>query len=262
MINAKDVKKKRKNIEFKEEDKKIISSTGIDLEEKQRIGSFLQEDNIVKLYRSLYPKVEILPIEEAIKEPKFKNYFGKGFKFLNKEFPKDTKGGYFIRVKENTKIDIPIQACLFLKTKKFYQRIHNLVVIEKNSQVYLITGCSSSNSAQEASHLGVSEFFIKKGAYLNFTMVHSWSETVKVKPISVALVEENATFVSNYVCLKPVKEIVMYPTAVLLGKSARASFNSLILSHPRSFQDIGSRVIFKENFTQAEIISRAVSLSE
>jgi len=74
------------------------------------------------------------------------------------------------------------------------------------------------------------------------------------------VLEEGACFVSNYICLKPVKEIVMYPTAVAQGESCRVSFSSLILSYPGSFQDIGSRVIFRKRSSSAEIISRAVSL--
>ena len=52
----------------------------------------------------------------------------------------------------------------------------------------------------------------------------------------------------------------MYPAAVLLGEGARASFSSLLLSHPQSLQDVGSRVILRAKNTSAEIVSRAVSL--
>jgi hypothetical protein len=169
-------------------------------------------------------------------------------------------GGYFVRVKKGQTVKLPIQACLFLKSQGFKQKVHNLIIVEEGAHVYLITGCSASRAANEGFHLGISEFFIHKGGYLNFTMVHSWKEDVSVKPISIALVEEDATFISNYVCLRPVKEITMYPTAVLMGKGARASFRSLILSHPGSLQDIGSRVILRAGDTQAEIVARAVSL--
>lgn len=244
------------------EDKAVISSSGIDLIEGTRSGSFLQQDNHVQFCRSLTEGVDICSTEEALdKFPEAKGYFGSAFKRLSREYPADhIEGGYFIRVKKNTVVNLPIQACLFLKAQGFKQRVHNIIVVEEGARVYLITGCSASKAANEGFHLGVSEFFVKKGGYLNFTMIHSWKEDVSVKPMSIALVEEGASFISNYVCLKPVREIVMYPTVVLEGDSARASFNSLILSHPGSLQDIGSRVILKAKNTQAEIISRAVSL--
>ena len=247
---------------IEEKDKAAILSSGMDFSEDTRSASFLQQDNKILLYRSFLDGVEIMSIDEALEAyPEIrKKYFGLSFSGLSKDFSSDTEGGYFIRVKKGRSVQLPIQACLFLKNKRFKQRVHNIIIVEEKATVYLITGCAASGAASESSHLGISEFFVHKGAYLNFTMIHSWREDIKVKPISIALVEERASFVSNYVCLKPVREIVMYPTAVLSGKGARASFNSLILSHTGSFQDIGSRIISKASDTNAEIVSRAVSL--
>lgn len=249
------------NKNFEAHDAETLASSGMDLTEKMRSGSFLQQDAQAQFFRSLSEGVEILSITEALKQlPEARKYYGSAFKALNREYPQDTEGGYFIRVRANTTVELPIQACLFLKAQSFKQKVHNLIIIEEGARVYLITGCSAAKSAHEGFHLGISEFFIKKGGYLNFTMIHSWKEDTSVRPMSIALLEEDASFISNYVCLRPVKEITMYPTAVLEGANARASFNSLILSHPGSLQDIGSRVILKASNTQAEIISRAVSM--
>ncbi|MFA6216848.1 MAG: SufD family Fe-S cluster assembly protein [Candidatus Omnitrophota bacterium] len=238
-----------------------ITSSGMDLSEKTRSASFMQQDNALLFSRSSLDGVDTLSIAEALETiPEAKEYYGKNFRYLNREFPQDTEGGYFIRVKKGVTVALPIQACLFLKSQGFRQKVHNLIIIEEGAKVYLITGCSASASAHEGFHLGISEFFVKKGAYLNFTMIHNWKEDISVKPMSIAVVAQGATFISNYVCLKPVKEITMYPTAVLEGEAARASFNSLVLSHPNSLQDIGSRVIFRAPNTQAEIIARSVSL--
>ncbi|MDD5645335.1 MAG: SufD family Fe-S cluster assembly protein, partial [bacterium] len=223
-----------------------IVSSGMDLSQKTRAGSFLQQDSEILFSKTALEGVDILSTEEALeKYPEAKEYFGKNFGALKKDFPKDTEGGYFIRVRKGYTVKMPVQACLFLKKRGFKQKVHNLIIVEENARVYLITGCAASKAADEGFHLGISEFYVKKGGYLNFTMVHAWKETVSVKPMSIAVLEENANFVSNYICLKPVKEIVMCPTAVLGGDGSKASFNSLILAHPGSLQDIGSNVILK-----------------
>ncbi len=246
---------------FDPKDLDAVVSSGIDVSEKARSASFMQQDDKILFSHSLLEGVDTLSTTEALDTiPEAKEYYGKAFGYLQREYPKETEGGYFIRVKKGTTVTLPIQACLFLKKQGFKQKVHNLIIIEEGAKVYLITGCSASSAANEGFHLGISEFFIEKGGYLNFTMIHNWKEDVTVKPMSIALVEEGASFISNYVCLKPVKDIGMYPTAVLMGKKARASFNSLVISHPGSLQDIGSRVIFKAPHTQAEIIARAVSL--
>jgi len=249
------------NKNFAEHDRETISSSGMDLTEETRSASFLQQDNQVLFFHSLSEGVEILGTEEALeKVPRAREYYGRTFNLLGRDYPRDTIGGYFIRVAKGKTVELPIQACLFLKAQGFKQKVHNIIIVEEGAQVYLITGCSASKAADEGFHLGISEFFIQKGAYLNFTMIHSWKEDVSVKPISIALVEEGASFISNYVCLRPVREITMYPAALLEGVYARASFSSLVLSHPGSLQDIGSRVILRAKNSQAEIIARAVSL--
>jgi len=242
-------------------EKEILASSGMDASETTRSASFLQKDSSVMFSRSLSSDVDILDIRQALKEiPEAKQYYGQAFDSLKREYPKDTEGGYFIRVKKGSTVELPIQACLFLKSQGFKQKVHNVILVEEGAKVYLITGCSASKAAREGFHLGISEFFLKKDSYLNFTMIHSWHEDVSVKPMSISLLDENATFISNYICMRPVKDIVMYPTSVLSGEGSRAIYNSLILSHPDSLHDIGSRAILRAKNTQAEMIARAVSL--
>jgi len=248
-----------KHINF--EDKERIAFSGMDFQEKERSATFLQKDAKVLLSHSLSDSVDILSIKEALaNDSKAQKYFGRSFRLLNKEYPEDIEGGYFIRIKKGKTVELPIQACLFLKAQGFKQKVHNLIIVEEGAKVNLIAGCSASKAAKEGFHLGISEFYIEEKAHLNFTMIHNFREDTVVRPMSVAVVKENGTFISNYVCLKPVKEVVMYPTAVISGKNGRASFNSLIFSYPNSFQDIGARIILSGESAQAEIISRMVSI--
>jgi Fe-S cluster assembly scaffold protein SufB len=241
-------------------EKEYIASVGIDLSEEARSASFLQKDHSLAFHGSGFEGVEIMDIREALKsEASAKEHYGQAFALLKREYPQDTEGGYFIRVKKGAMVELPIQACLFLKSQGFRQKVHNVIIIEEGARAFIITGCASSAAAKEGFHLGVSEFFLGKGAFLNFTMIHSWREDVSVKPIGISVLEDNATLVSNYICLKPVKDITMYPTAVLSGKDSRVSFNSLILSHPGSTHDIGSRALLRAPGAQAESVARAVS---
>jgi Fe-S cluster assembly scaffold protein SufB len=246
---------------FSREDQDKIVKTGLDFSQKTRSASFIQQDNDILFNKSLFDGIEIEPIEVALhKYPEIKEkYYGKAFKKANKECSQDTVGGYFIRIKKGKTIDFPIQSCLFLKNKKFKQKVHNIIIAEEGAKAHIITGCASAKAAEEAYHLGISEFFVEKDAYLNFTMVHRWEKDIEVKPMSVALVSQGGSFISNYICLNPVRNIKMYPTAIL-AKDCKATFSSLMVAHPNCIQDIGSRVIFEESGSSAEIISRVVSL--
>ncbi|MDD5020194.1 MAG: SufD family Fe-S cluster assembly protein [Candidatus Omnitrophica bacterium] len=233
---------------------------GFDAAEKDRSGSFMQADDTLLFQKAFHEDIEVMGIDEALRRvPDAPAYYGKAFAALGREYPRETKGGYYIRIKAGKTVLVPVQACLYLKKADFKQKVHNLIIAEPGSKVYIITGCTAHQASREAYHLGISEFFVGKGAYVNFTMIHSWTKDVSVEPKSIALVEDDGVFVSNYICLDPVKHIAMYPTAVL-GERSTAHFSSLMVAHDGSTQDIGSRVVLKGRSSSAEIVSRAVSL--
>jgi Fe-S cluster assembly scaffold protein SufB len=107
--------------------------------------------------------------------------------------------------------------------------------------------------------VGISEFYIKKGAKLTFTMIHNWADKMAVRPRSATIVEEGGLFLSNYVCMQPVGTLQMYPVAHLVGEGATARYNSILVAPPGSEIDVGSRVLLKAKGTRAEIVSRAIT---
>jgi hypothetical protein len=80
-----------------------------------------------------------------------------------------------------------------------------------------------------------------------------------VRPRSVAIVEEGGLFLNNYICMRPVKSLQMYPTTHLVGKGAVSRFYSLLVGSPGSELDVGGRIVLKAEDTRAEIIARAIS---
>ncbi len=242
-------------------DRSRIAQTGIDLSAQQRSASFIQKDNAILASFSLLKGVEILPLEEAEKKYSRRRIFwGEAFAKTERKFNRHARGGYFVRVQKGVRVKFPIQACLFLKKSGFRQRVHNIIVVEEGAEAYFISGCASSKATSESYHLGISEYFIGRGAYLNFTMIHAWGKDIEVEPQAAAIVEKGGNFISNYISLKPVKNIKMDPVAFLEGEKARVSFNSLVISHPSSFQDIGASVYLGAKEGAAEVISRTVSL--
>jgi Fe-S cluster assembly scaffold protein SufB len=90
-------------------------------------------------------------------------------------------------------------------------------------------------------------------------MIHTWSENIEVYPRSASLVEENGVFLSNYVCMQPVKKVQMYPTATLKGANSVARFSSIVIATAGSSMDLGSRAILEGSGSSAEMIARAIT---
>nr|MDA3821077.1 SufD family Fe-S cluster assembly protein [Bacteroidales bacterium] len=166
---------------------------------------------------------------------------------------------YFIRALPGVKTEHPVQSCLYIAKEGFSQNVHNIVIAEEGSELHIITGCATAPHLMSGLHVGVSEFYVKKGAKLIFTMIHDWGEKINVRPRTAIEVEENGLVVSNYISLRPVGSLQMYPTIYLNGKGAVARFNSVLVANKGGFLDVGSRVVLNAPDTRAEIISRAIT---
>jgi uncharacterized protein len=247
------------------EDKERLLMSGVDTELVGRSGTYLQVD-----YKSIHcdtcdPNVEILDITKALqKYDGLPEYFWSAVKKEQDDFTRlaageGLHGGYFIRAKAGMKIAEPVQSCLFIKGEAVAQNVHNIIVVEEGAELHVITGCATAHNQQSALHLGISEFFVKKGGKLTFTMIHNWGEKVMVRPRTVGVVEEDGEFQSNYVLLKPVESVQYYPTIHLNGPRSVARFNSIIVAPTGSLVDTGNRIFLNAPETRGEIISRTIT---
>ncbi|MBN2097528.1 MAG: SufD family Fe-S cluster assembly protein [Candidatus Omnitrophica bacterium] len=244
--------------------KKNMLAAGVDPTQKSRSGTYVQMDHNVVHARSLYPGLEVMSTSEALKKYEWlDNYFWKVVALDADEFTRQAHlqqhHGYFLRALPGVKATYPLQACLFINDNNIIQNVHNIIIAEEGSDLQVITGCATASDVRRGLHIGISEFYVKKGARLTFTMIHNWAEDVSVRPRTAALVEAGATFLSNYICLKPVKDLQMYPKAELIGRGAVARYNTILFAHPGSRLDVGSRVILKAKDSRAEVVARAVS---
>ena len=246
----------------------IAKSSGIDVQEKERSGSYIQLDQstIYSRVNEIYKgQLEIISINDALlKYPEIANeYFWKTLPVDQDKYTAfselHSKNGYFIRVFKGQHVEIPIQACLLLKENSSVQNVHNIIIMEEGSSAQIITGCAVHPKVDEGIHIGISEFFIKNGAMLTFTMIHNWSENFHVRPRSGAIVDDNGKFINNYVLLKPVKSVQMFPIATLKGDNSHAKFNSLMYGLKNSKIDVGSKIVLSGNNSSGEAISRAIA---
>ena len=164
-----------------------------------------------------------------------------------------------MRIKKGAEITFPLQSCLIISGDNVRQRVHNIIVAEEGSSARILTGCALHPKVEGGEHLGLSEFFVRKNATLNFTMIHNWAHDSMVRPRSAANVEENAAFISNYICLNPVRDIQMYPMAYLKGRGAAARLNSILYASKGSHMDVGGGIVLEEPGAKGEIISRAIA---
>ena len=250
--------------ELPEKYKKDILQVGVQPTGTGRAGSFLQIDQSGVCSNCNTESIELMNMKDALEKYDWVNdYMWKAVAVDTDKYTAETalreSGGYFIRSLPGSKEVFPIQACMFIGNSNVAQTVHNVIIAEENSELHIITGCATGSDIQRALHVGVSEFYLKKGAKITFTMVHNWAEEVEVRPRTGIIMGDDSTYISNYILTSPVKTIQTYPTAYCQGKNSRAVFQSILGGQKESLLDCGSRAILTGKNSSSEMITRAVS---
>jgi len=245
--------------------KERMLEAGVILDDpSQRAGTFIQMDNAPVHSSVRQEGVEVMSVSQALEKYDWlSDYWWQAVAVDTDKYTASIElnqhNGYFIRALPGYKTIYPVQTCLYLAKARLAQNVHNIIIAEENSEMHIITGCTTASNEEAGLHLGVSEFYIKKGAKVTFTMIHNWNPEVAVRPRTGVLIEENGLFLSNYVLTKPVRSLQMYPTAKCMGENAVVRFNSVLVAAPGSSLDVGSRVILNAKGAKTEIISRAIT---
>ena len=244
---------------------KILESVGIDLNERNRSGSYYQVDNKAVYSSTRQKGLTVKPLSQALKNPENLDYYWKALpvdtdKYTAAAFLGE-KEGYFIKVDDGVNVDTPVQACLLLRTPGLIQAPHNIVVVGENSRLHVITGCAAMRE-EAGLHIGVSEFYVKKGGTLTFTMIHSWGKAIHVRPRTVAHVGENSVFISHYINTSQVSSLQTHPVAYLDGEGSRAYLSSIIIGRGASKIDVGGTLELDAPACSGEILSRTIGFDE
>ncbi|AXI24696.1 hypothetical protein CFE53_00300 [Methanofervidicoccus sp. A16] len=247
--------------DLSEEEKSKLESIGIDTREESTSGSYLQINNDV-VYTRAKSKIEIIPISEALKKYNLDDYFWNLVEIKDKYTARvalERTGGFFIRVPKGVKETLPLQTCLLIGKENASQNVHNIVIVEEDAELNIVTGCATSPHVKSGLHIAVSEFYIKKNGKLTYTMIHDWGENVHVRPRTGIYIEDNGVFINNYVVITPVKSIQSYPTVYCAGKNSKATLQTVVYGRKESRIDLGSKVILSGNESRADIISRSIA---
>ena len=245
--------------------KEQMLGAGVMLDDiSQRSGTFIQTDNTPIHSSSQQEGIEVMAVSQALEKYDWmSDYWWQAVAVDADKYTANIElsqhNGYFIRALPGYKTIYPVQACLYLAKAQLAQKVHNVIIAEEDSELHIITGCTTASQKEPGLHMGVSEFYIKRGAKVTFTMIHNWNPEIAVRPRTAAIIEEDGLFLNNYVLMKPVRSLQMYPAARCVGENATVRYNSILVAAPGSSLDVGSRAILDAKGAKTEIVSRAIT---
>lgn len=213
-----------------------------ELEEKNVI--FTDTDSAAKKYPELFQK-----------------YFGKLVPASdNKYAALNTavwSGGTFIYVPKNTKIEKPLQSYFRINSKNAGQFERTLIIVDENSSVHYIEGCTAPIYDENNLHAAVVEVFVEKNANCRYTTIQNWSDNVLNLVTKRALTKEraNMTWIDGNIGSKL---NMKYPCTILMGDYSASKCISIAVAKQGVIQDAGAKMIHVGKHTKSKIISKAI----
>jgi Fe-S cluster assembly protein SufB len=169
-------------------------------------------------------------------------------------------GGSFVYVPAGVHLDIPLQSYFRLNAKGAGQFEHTLIILEENSYLHFIEGCSAPKYYEAGLHAGCVELFVGKGASLRYSTIENWSKNMYNLNTKRAIVSEggkiewvSGSFGSHVSYL--------YPMSILNGKGARAEFTGITFAGEGQNLDTGAKIVHNAPDTSSYMNTKSISKS-
>ncbi len=242
----------------------------IDAEKKYLDGVKAQYESEV-IYHSMLEELEAKNVifcdtDTALKKypDLFKKYFNNLVKYDENKYTALNgavwSGGTFIYIPPNTTIDRPLQSYFRINTKNMGQFERTIIVVDENSSLHYMEGCTAPTYTSDSLHAAVVEIYVMKNAKCRYTTIQNWSKDVYNLVTKRAIVEESGTMewidgnVGSGINMK-------YPSCILNGPFANGNCISIAVASVDQIQDAGAKMIHLAPYTTSSIISKSIALN-
>lgn len=255
-------------MEVNKEIKDELDSLGVMESEKHLDGIGVQYESEV-IYHNMLKEIEekhviFTSIEDAMKKyPELvKKYFSKivsndenKFAALNSSV---FSGGSFIYIPKNTKLDRPLQSYFRINSKSMGQFERTLIIVDDDSELHYIEGCTAPTYSDSALHAAVVEIYVGKRSKCRYSTIQNWALNVDNLVTKRAVVDTDGTMewidgnIGSNITMK-------YPCCVLKGDRASGTCITISVAINEQQQDSGARMIHIGKNTKSNIIAKSIS---
>ena len=192
----------------------------------------------------------------------FKKYFGTLVKNDDNKFAALNSavwsGGTFIYVPPHTKLDRPLQSYFRIESKDMGQFERTLIIVDEDSDLHYIEGCTAPTYSSDSLHAAVVEIFVGKNSTCRYTTIQNWSTDVYNLVTKRAIVEENGLmeWIDGNIGSKT---NMKYPCCILKGNNSRGSCITVAAAGSGQIQDSGAKMIHLGQNTKSNIVSKSIA---
>lgn len=254
--------------EVPEDIKKTFNDLGIiESEAKYLNGLTAQLDSKV-FYNSLEQELKEKNIIFTDTDTALKEYPDLFYKYFSKLVPpQDNKyaalntavwsGGTFIYIPKNTQLKKPLNSYFRINNKSAGQFERTLIIVDDNSSLHYIEGCSAPIYDKNNLHAAVVEVFVGKNSSCKYTTIQNWSDNVLNLVTKRAIIDDNASMI--WVDGNIGSKINMkYPCTILKGNNSFSKCISIAVAKNGVYQDAGAKMLHLGQNTKSQIISKSI----
>ena len=248
--------------------KKELDSLGVPQSEEYLDGIGVQYQSEV-IYHNMLKELEDKNVIFTSIENAFKNHRDLIDKYFSKIVkPEENKftalngavfsGGSFIYVPKNTKLDRPLQSYFRISSKDLGQFERTLIIVDDNSSLHYVEGCTAKNYSSSNLHAAVVEIYVGENSTCRYSTIQNWATNVYNLVTKRALVEKNGTMewidgnIGSYKTMK-------YPCCVLKGDNSKGTCITISVARNNQHQDSGAKMIHIGKNTVSNIISKSIA---
>ena len=247
----------------------IVDNLGLKKAENEHLNGIGVQFESEVIYHNMLKELEeknviFCDTDTALKKyPElFKKYFGKLVKYDENKFTALNgsvwSGGTFIYVPPHTKIDRPLQSYFRINTKDMGQFERTLIIVDDDSSLHYIEGCTAPTYSSDSLHAAVVEIFVGKNSKCRYTTIQNWSSDIYNLVTKRAIVEENG-------CMEWIdgnigsKVNMKYPACILKGDYSKGLCISMAIAENEQIQDTGAKMIHLGKYTESNIIAKSIA---
>lgn len=247
----------------------LFDDLGVIKAEKNYLDGIGAQYDSEVIYHNMIKELEeknviFMDTDSALKyhENIFKKYFNKLVKYDENKFTALNgavwSGGTFIYIPPHTKLDRPLQSYFRINSKNMGQFERTLIIVDDDSELHYIEGCTAPTYTEDALHAAVVEIYVGKNSKCRYTTIQNWSSDVYNLVTKRAIVEENGLmeWIDGNV---GAKNNMKYPACILKGKYARGSCITVASASAGQIQDTGAKMIHLAPYTKSNIVSKSIA---
>ena len=257
--------------EVPKELKDTFAKIGIPKAEQEFLSGVTTQYESEAVYSNMLQEVEqkgviFLDTDTGIRKyPEiFKKYFGKLVPPTDNKYAALNSavfsGGSFIYVPKGVKLEKPLQSYFRINNKRSGQFERSLIIVDDDSELSYVEGCTAPMYSVESLHAAVVEIFVGKRAKMRYTTIQNWSTSILNLITQRAIVDDDGLMewvdgnIGSKICMK-------YPCCVLNGDREKGSTISMAYGSKNQYQDTGAKMIHLGKNTSSTIISKSISTS-